>query len=62
MQIVPGELVVFGTTGDQVIFDLGGIKPHVPMADVPGADLLKPGDIVLGYIWGDGSFHDQPEG
>ena len=62
MQIVPGQLIVFGTSGDYVIFDQGGTKPHVLRSEIDGLGDVKPGDVVPGYIWKDGKYHVDPQG
>lgn len=62
VQIVPGQLEVFGTSGDHVmVHTLSGVKT-ILRADVPGLGDVGPGDHVPGYIYPDGSYHTDPQG
>ena len=63
MQHRPGELHVFGTSGDWVIFSLWGVKAHVLRSELPDRD-YNPGDIVPGDLRQDkdGTYHPDDKG
>lgn len=63
MQIRPDELHVFGTSGDYVIFHLGGVKAHVLRSELPDRE-YNPGDIIPGSVTQDQSlsYHFVPKG
>lgn len=61
MQHVPGQLNVFGASGDYVMFTTLKGMAQALRSDLPDRD-YNPGDIVPGYIWPDGTYHSDPEG
>lgn len=62
MNHVPGELHVFGTSGDYVMFETLTGYAQALRADLPADRDYNPGDTVPGYIHRDGSYHPEAEG